>query len=163
MPHDTLSRHPCRHCAGPVRHPRRTFCSPDCVAAWRLEHDWGLIRSLVLERDRGVCVMCQVDCVALHGVMQQYVPHGYWAERPSERVARLQELQERQAVWTAFCAAWRVSDAHRDLWEADHVVPRAEGGTNHLPNLRTLCRPCPVQVTRAWRRARSTSSLPHRP
>lgn len=33
-------------------------------------------------------------------------------------------------------------DWPRSLWEADHIVPRVEGGSNKLDNLRTLCVPC---------------------
>jgi 5-methylcytosine-specific restriction protein A len=34
-------------------------------------------------------------------------------------------------------------------WEADHIIPLAEGGTNELSNYRTLCVPCHKAETRA--------------
>jgi 5-methylcytosine-specific restriction endonuclease McrA len=37
-------------------------------------------------------------------------------------------------------------------WEADHVIPLAEGGEHVAGNLRTLCRPCHVAETRALRK-----------
>lgn len=33
--------------------------------------------------------------------------------------------------------------------ECDHIVPRAEGGTHDLANLRTICRDCHIGLTRA--------------
>jgi 5-methylcytosine-specific restriction endonuclease McrA len=49
----------------------------------------------------------------------------------------------------------------RDLWEADHIVPRSDGGTNLITNLRTLCRPCHVEITTEWRRTPSPSAQGH--
>ena len=41
----------------------QTFCSAWCVEEWRLRSDPGYIREKVLERDRGVCAGCGVDCL----------------------------------------------------------------------------------------------------
>lgn len=47
-------------------------------------------------------------------------------------------------------------------WEVDHIVPVADGGTDHPDNLRLLCRPCHVRITTAWRRiARPTPTTEH--
>jgi 5-methylcytosine-specific restriction endonuclease McrA len=44
-------------------------------------------------------------------------------------------------------------------WEADHILPVADGGGEcGLDNYRLLCRPCHLRVTLEWRAARS-----HRP
>jgi 5-methylcytosine-specific restriction endonuclease McrA len=52
--------------------------------------------------------------------------------------------------------AWR---AARPRWEADHIVPVADGGGEcGLDNYRLLCRPCHVRVTVEWRAARVVSS-----
>lgn len=45
----------------------------------------------------------------------------------------------------------------RCRWEADHIVPIAEGGALARENLRTLCRPCHVIVTREFRARIATS------
>lgn len=52
------------------------------------------------------------------------------------------------------CAICRTTPEQRKAagglrcWDADHVVPIAEGGALALSNLRTLCQPCHRQVTR---------------
>src|SRR5690348_4241457 len=51
--------------------------------------------------------------------------------------------------------AWR---AARPRWEADHIVPVADGGGEcGLDNYRLLCRACHLQVTLAWRAQRHSS------
>lgn len=46
-------------------------------------------------------------------------------------------------------------------WDADHIVPLCEGGTNFLDNIRTLCRPCHKAQTKALaaRRAATKKAL----
>lgn len=40
-------------------------------------------------------------------------------------------------------------------FEVDHILPRHDGGTNELTNLRLLCRPCHRGVTTAFARERA--------
>ena len=43
----------------------------------------------------------------------------------------------------------------RRKWDADHIVPVADGGGEcGLENYRLLCRPCHVRVTLEWRALR---------
>ena len=52
--------------------------------------------------------------------------------------------------------AWR---AARPRWEADHIVPVADGGGEcGLENYRLLCRGCHVKVTLAWRAQRAAAA-----
>ena len=41
---------------------------------------------------------------------------------------------------------------NEDRWDADHIVPLVEGGTNIMENLRTLCLRCHRQETARLRR-----------
>jgi len=45
-----------------------------------------------------------------------------------------------------------IRDWHASWWQADHIVPIAEGGPNELSNLRTLCIRCHQAETRKLRR-----------
>lgn len=47
---------------------------------------------------------------------------------------------------------------HDHFWEADHIVPVIEGGTNELANLRTLCMRCHRAETAKLRRRRRKQS-----
>jgi hypothetical protein len=83
---------------------RRTFCSDDCVHAWKLRTDPAYLREKVLERDKGVCAQCGVDTVALRRDM-----------RKLDYAARRQFLKQ-----------WRLREGSRkSLWDADHLVPVA--------------------------------------
>ena len=112
---------------------RRTFCSDYCVHQWRLRSDPGYLREQVFLRDRGVCALCSTDTVAEYAALKR-----------SRGRARLQALE----LW-----GLRTVTARRSLWDADHILPVAEGGGEcDLDNLRTLCLPCHREVTADLRR-----------
>ena len=128
----------CRWCWGPISQKRRrSWCGDACVEEYRLEHDWNHIRATVLERDRGVCAICRTDTLWLCGVVRQRRHHLTHADGPALRGAVL-----------GFCSS-------RDAWEADHIVPRHDGGPDHPDNLRTLCVPCHKAVTAEFARERA--------
>ena len=118
---------------------RRTFCSAYCVHQWRLRSDPGYVREQVLVRDRGVCALCATDTLL--------------ALRQLKR-SRGERRAELLAMWGLASA-----NARRSLWDADHILPVAEGGGQcDLSNLRTLCLPCHREVTAELRlRLRCTS------
>ena len=39
-------------------------------------------------------------------------------------------------------------------WEAHHIIPMSEGGSNHVDNGMTLCKACHSVVTSDWRKSR---------
>lgn len=112
---------------------RRTFCSEYCVHQWRLRSDPGYLRDQVFERDAGHCALCGLDTVA-----------AYRALKRSRGPAR----EEALAMW-----GLRSVTARRSLWDADHILPVAEGGGEcDLDNLRTLCLMCHREATADLRR-----------
>ena len=82
-------------------------------------------------RDRGVCAACGVDTLALRRDM-----------RKLDYAARREVLKK-----------WKLREGSRkSLWDADHVVPVAEGGGQcDLSNMRTLCLLCHARATGALR------------
>ena len=130
----------CRWCKGLVIRPRRTFCSEGCVHEWKIRSSPWYVRRQVKKRDKGICKLCGFNVVKAHREWTRSKPSA------SDRAAR---------------KAWR---AARPRWEADHIVPVADGGGEcGLENYRLLCRPCHVRVTVAWRAGRretGTLNLP---
>lgn len=122
----------CRWCRAETPARRRTFCSDACVHEWRLRTDPGYLREMVLARDRGVCAACGVDTIALRRDL-----------RKLDYAARRKFLKE-----------WGLTEKSRkSLWDADHVIPVAEGGGQcDLANMRTLCLKCHQQATAELRR-----------
>ncbi len=117
----------CRWCGAAVPKGRFTFCGPRCVHEWKLRTDPGYLRAQVFARDRGVCAQCGVDTEALRR-----------NKRKLDYAARRQFEKE-----------W---GARRHLWDADHIVPVAEGGGEcDLSNMRTLCLKCHRTATAALR------------
>ena len=64
LPKGPNGRSLCRWCNLEVPKGRLTFCSDWCVEEWRLRTDPGYLREKVLQRDRGICAACGVDCMA---------------------------------------------------------------------------------------------------
>jgi len=120
-------RQPCRWCQGEVSRGRFTFCSAECVHAWKLRTDPGYLRKQVFARDRGVCAQCGVDTEAL---------------RKDKRKLDYTARRRFESEW----------GKRRHLWDADHIVPVAEGGGEcDLTNMRTLCLKCHRVATAALR------------
>jgi len=133
----------CRYCGKEVPAGRRTFCDDECVHEWRLRTDPGYLRDRVLARDRGICAVCGLDTIEFYRRFQ-LVP------------ARKRKALRTQLDWHA---------GRRSFWDADHILPVAEGGGEcDLSNLRTLCLWCHQehtsdQKTRKRRRKAPSRSL----
>ena len=122
LPKGAHGRNLCRWCSLEVPKGRLTFCSDWCVEEWKLRSNPGYLREKVLERDKGVCAQCGTDCVdAFRHLKRQ------------RGAARLRAYTE-----------WGLkTGSRRSLWDADHIVPVAEGGGEcDLSNIRTLCLKC---------------------
>ncbi len=107
---------------------RRTFCSEYCVHQWRLRSDPGYLREYVFARDHGICAACRADTVAILSALKR--------ARGAARAAGL-------SIY-----GMRTIASRQSLWDADHILPVAEGGGQcDLDNIRTLCVPCHREVT----------------
>ncbi len=107
---------------------RRTFCSDFCVHQWKLRSDPGYLRQQVFDRDRGRCALCRADTVAIFAALKR--------ARGANRQAGLSFY------------GLRTITSRQSLWDADHILPVAEGGGEcDLSNLQTLCIPCHRRVT----------------
>ncbi len=121
----------CRWCKTEVPKGRRTFCNDCCVHEWRLRTDPRYLREQVLRRDRGVCAICGLDTIEFYRRFQLVPPR-------KRRALRSQlDLHARR----------------RSFWDADHILPVAEGGGEcDLSNIRTLCLWCHQEHTAQLRR-----------
>ena len=111
-----------------VARRRRTFCSDGCVHQHRLRTDPGYLRDQVLARDHGICALCRADTLAIYAALKR--------SRGTARAAGLSLY------------GMRTVTSRRSLWDADHILPVAEGGGQcDLDNIRTLCLPCHRELT----------------
>jgi len=130
LPKGDSGRCLCRWCGLEVPSGRFTFCSEWCVEEWKLRTDPGHLRDRVFQRDRGVCAGCGLDCVA--------------------QINHMKRL--RGAARTKAWAGWGTR-IRKSLWDADHIVPVAEGGGEcDLSNMRTLCLKCHSAATAELKR-----------
>lgn len=91
------------------------------------------LRKLAFSRDSGVCANCAADCEKIKRV--------YWA---------ILDFEAR----CFYADRLGVVDEGRTFWEVDHVKELADGGTNDLDNLQTLCMWCHKVKTATWRHSR---------
>ncbi len=139
VPRGPNGRGLCRWCSLEVPPRRYTFCSPYCVHEWKLRSQPAYLREQVLLRDKGICCKCGVDTLA---------------EARRMRYARGRRRAEMLARWGL------KARTRKSLWDADHVVPVAEGGGEcDLDNIRTLCLAChraaTMELRARLRRARA--------
>ena len=120
---------------------RRTFCSDFCVHQWRLRSDAGYLRDQVFARDKGRCAVCHADTLAIFSALKR---------------ARGTAREEGLRIY-----GMRSIKSRRSLWDADHILPVAEGGGQcDLDNLRTLCLLCHREETARLRtRLRTAQAL----
>ena len=135
LPRGPNGRALCRQCNTEVPKGRRTFCSNECVDEWKVKTDPGHARHLVNNRDKGICVLCRLDCNRLKVMLDR----SYGTK--AIRIKHLFYFVTGRPHTSKF-AMWR------SLWEMDHTVPVSEGGGEcGLDNLRTLCVWCHNTVT----------------
>ncbi len=135
LPKTANERALCRWCHLEVPAGRFTFCSLWCVEEWKLRSNPGYLREKVLERDRGICALCQIDCLA-----------------EMRHIKRLRGTARLKAL-----TQWN-NGRRKSLWDADHIQPVSEGGGEcDLSNMQTLCLKCHRQLTAELRIRRQTA------
>jgi len=131
VPRGANGRGLCRWCSLEVPPRRFTFCSAYCVHEWKLRTQPGYVREQVFLRDQGVCAACGVDTMAAARKL---------------RYSRGRGRAELLAHWGLRLRT------RKSLWDADHIIPVAEGGGEcDLDNIRTLCLRCHCVATNALR------------
>ena len=120
------------------------FCGEPCAKAFRVKTRAGFARAELFKLERGVCQSCGLDCDALLArlLAEPSVPERVRALE-SARGPRAEEKGGALCFSSARAAAIARAPRAGDLWQADHIVPVAEGGGEcGLENFRTLCDGC---------------------
>jgi 5-methylcytosine-specific restriction protein A len=142
----------CRWCKTEVKPPRRTFCSDECVEEYLIRSSPGHVRIKVLARDKGICSMCGVDAERINRIAKKLLNVMYWnSERRTNYFNRYNAVAEKYpwALDKIKSPAYYAWSKVRSTWQADHIIPVAEGGGEcGLENYRTLCTQCHKKVTK---------------
>jgi 5-methylcytosine-specific restriction protein A len=128
----------CRFCKGPIKPPRYTFCSDECVHEYKIRANREYARALVLKRDHGVCQCCGLNAVALHHKVHK---RAYLCNRRPKRRPHFARRFEG-------IHGFKPRAPGGPYWEMDHKIPVANGGARlGLDNLQTLCLRCHYKKT----------------
>jgi 5-methylcytosine-specific restriction protein A len=134
----------CRWCKKEVPKGRIHWCGQACVEEYLVRSNAGYARKKVEERDRGVCARCGLDTDQLKRVVRALF------RRTRDPISPMDMERGKYFRWLKYFQglhAW-AGNTYRHLWEADHIVPVAEGGGScGLDNLRTLCLGCHRKAT----------------
>lgn len=114
-----------KYCSDACRHEVYIRCYPDAM------------RDYIEKRDKGVCALCGCDTEKLKRVLLC-----------AERAARHRYLGQQANRSLLVEMGFNLLTPH--LWEADHIVQWADGGSNEPENIRTLCLPCHKQASREF-------------
>jgi 5-methylcytosine-specific restriction enzyme A len=146
LPQGPNGRALCRNCSVEVPKGRWSFCSEGCVDDWASRYSPTLMRQRVFRRDGGVCALCGIDTTKLGMILK--------AEWHRIKRARTEQERRERAEFRQRC---RWFFRRRTYWDADHIVPVAEGGGEcTMTNIRTLCVPCHQRVTKEQVRNRAS-------
>jgi hypothetical protein len=119
----------CRRCQQPVPKRRRVWCSDECeleaLVVCGYQH---AIKARLLERDKGVCQACGLQCELLRDIRRFWYVDEYKGHMPKMLHANL---------------AAAGFDTGKSLWDAHHIIPVEQGGARMgSKNLITLCQLC---------------------
>ena len=118
---------------------KSTYCSQKCVEDGRLRRG-GMyastkVRNQVFALENGVCQICGINAHALFMRIN--------AMQPAERLNALCNSNWKLPKSQSSLQRILLNPREGDFWQADHIVPVAEGGGGcGLDNLQTLCTPC---------------------
>ena len=136
----------CRRCNTPMLYGIKGAFHTYCLHEYRMEVSWRYVCQQVYARDVGVCAecglrTCRVERAAITMNVEQFLRHG----RPSTYYSGQEDIRLQGNRWLLRLGfrPWE------RLWQVDHVLPKTQGGSDALDNLRTLCVPCHKHFT-AW-------------
>lgn len=125
----------CRWCSGPVKPPKKTMCSPECVHEILIRTNTNYLRTCVYKRDKAICALCNLDTkdIAKKAILLEGEAREIFLKEYS--------ISLKRKIW--------MKKHGGGLWDADHINPVMNGGGKcGLDNLRTLCIKCHKQVTK---------------
>ena len=132
----------CRYCKKVITGRSKNWCSQACVLEAEKRTYPSFAASYLFKQQHGVCQSCGLDTKKIEMILEFY----YYLWRDGLKAA--------QDVLSEMCAELRDKGFNIDtsyslfggrlntLWEMDHIIEFAEGGTLEPDNLQTLCSPC---------------------
>lgn len=141
-------RYLCRWCGDEVQPPRRTWCSGHCVTQWRLAGGDFQFQSSWVRYHQPRCEGCGRDMDAELEWQRQWAYAFQCASNPTRDYTAPYPAWLRRVIprgyeqeYQSACRRLGFNENQR-LWQIDHRVPLADGGSCHIYNLRLLCVPC---------------------
>ena len=135
----------CVMCGKPLTGRQERWCGGrKCLQAqWIRSGDQTEMRVYLFKKEKGICQGCGMDCEMLRKVIE-------WVVENRDSESEEEEMILYQLVDLGLPIKITGDEDNRGFvtWEADHIVPLAEGGEHHEDNIQTLCITCHKKDTR---------------
>lgn len=129
------------YCVWCKKESDRTFCSSECEHQYKFVTYPAYAKKIIVERDKGKCQNCGLDCVELRKVLNSLPP----------------DLRKMEAA--RFGISLKRLNGGGDLYDLDHKIQRKNGGLFlGEENLVTLCIACHKKKTAKENRERLKNS-----
>ena len=131
----------CTWCGKRVGRGRTTWCSDECVTAFKNRCDYNCAMRYVMARDKGICKICGRNTLTAEREFKKIV-HDMEGQGalPDSEPSKSMAISEIQAQFGFSRGRWH---------EVDHEIPIAEGGGLCDPkHLRVLCGVCHLEETK---------------
>ena len=145
----------CRYCRERITKTGRyrAWCSPKCVKNAEERTYSNRARTALFKRQNGICQLCGVDTQCLDHELRVLLG----LSRDLYHLFPHQRHLYHSILITLLTVMKRIGFStnptmlsFRSLWQCDHIVEYAEGGTLDPTNLQTLCIPCHKRKTKKY-------------
>eukprot|EP01023_Acetabularia_acetabulum_P020855 TRINITY_DN20895_c0_g1_i1.p1 TRINITY_DN20895_c0_g1~~TRINITY_DN20895_c0_g1_i1.p1 ORF type:complete len:222 (-),score=27.90 TRINITY_DN20895_c0_g1_i1:286-951(-) len=125
------------------------FCSAQCENNYYCKVSTNALRNSLFKLERGICCQCKADCNSMIKRIRRISKDGLnWRER---RLQIISEIAPKflQSKYSNQLNKLITAALDGNAWHADHIIPvYQEGGLCTVENMRTLCVPCHLDVTK---------------
>jgi len=157
LPKDAEGYWICRYCKKQISQGKRyrAWCSNKCSRNAEIRTYSDHARTALRKREQGVCKCCGEDTTLLDHELRLLQSAIKWDNDllPEQRRLYKHVLETLLTAMKAVgyncspkCYAWST------LWQMDHILEHADGGTLDPDNLQTLCIPCHKKKTKQYMR-----------
>ena len=143
-PHDVVrDQRLCRRlaCSNTLPKRRQYWCSDECIRIVDEQTIFAFARRSLFKREQGVCRQCGLNTIHLRRMLENAYTMFVRLQGSVEANLTMRRVHLLINAPVPNASGWG-GDVYvcSDLWNADHIVPLAEGGKLCDPdNLRTLC------------------------
>lgn len=145
----------CRYCGKRISQSKRyrAWCSSKCTHEAEIRTYSDHARRDLFKRENGVCKCCGVDTYQLDHELKLLQSSIRWNTQLPREQKTLHRIVLQTLLTAMKACGYNTSPKYLSwstLWQMDHILEHAEGGTLEPDNLQTLCLSCHKKKTKKY-------------